>query len=58
MFPQKDAIVKLLQDDDPRTVGLVKDQLAQQGRQGAAVLLDQLVKIGDFNGDHIVVVPR
>lgn len=31
MFAQKDAIVKLLQDDDPETVRMVKEQLALKG---------------------------
>lgn len=31
MLAQKDAIVRLLQDDDPETVRLVKEQLAQGG---------------------------
>ncbi len=31
MFAQKDAIVKLLQDDDPETVRMVKEQLALNG---------------------------
>jgi regulator of sirC expression with transglutaminase-like and TPR domain len=42
MFAQKDAIVKLLQDDDPRTVDLVKDQLAQQGSAALPSLQDLL----------------
>jgi regulator of sirC expression with transglutaminase-like and TPR domain len=42
MFAQKDAIVKLLRDDDQRTVDLVKDQLAQQGCAALPSLQDLL----------------
>jgi len=33
MFAQQEALVKLLQDDDPHTVQLVKDQLASAGEE-------------------------
>jgi len=42
MFTQKQAIVRLLQDDDPRTVDLVKDQLALQGSAALPSLQDLL----------------
>jgi len=53
MFPQKEAIVKLLSDDDPRTVDLVKDQLALQG-SAAIPSLQELLTIYDKRvTDHV-----
>ncbi|MGA7880636.1 MAG: transglutaminase-like domain-containing protein [Terrimicrobiaceae bacterium] len=46
MFAQRDAIVRLLQDDDPETVRLVKEQLAQGGEELISGLRD-LVQMGD-----------
>jgi len=46
MFQQKDAIVRLLRDDDPLTVSLVKQQLAESGREAIASLED-LLRIDD-----------
>ena len=40
MFAQRDAIVRLLQDDDPDTVRLVKEQLALGGEQWIPGLKD------------------
>ncbi|CAN5412123.1 hypothetical protein BH09VER1_BH09VER1_10190 [soil metagenome] len=40
MFAQKDAIVRLLQDDDPETVRMVKEQLAQGGEDSISGLRD------------------
>lgn len=40
MFAQKEALVKLLSDDDPDTVRLVKEQLAAAGEDSLADLRD------------------
>ena len=40
MFAQRDAIVRLLQDDDPETVRLVKEQLALAGEEWIPGLRD------------------
>ncbi|MGA3172541.1 MAG: transglutaminase-like domain-containing protein [Chthoniobacteraceae bacterium] len=53
MFAQKDAIVKLLQDDDPRTVDLVKDQLAQQGSAALPSLQDLLTMYDERVTEHV-----
>lgn len=42
MFQQKNAIVRLLRDDDPLTVSLVKQQLAEKGRAAIPSLKDLL----------------
>src|SRR5450432_4943645 len=39
---QKDAIVRLLRDNDPATVTLLKEQLIESGMEGAAALRDLL----------------
>ena len=39
---QKDAIVRLLRDNDPATVGLLKEQLIESGSDGIAALRDLL----------------
>jgi regulator of sirC expression with transglutaminase-like and TPR domain len=39
---QKDAIVRLLRDNDPATVNLLKEQLIESGREGTAELRDLL----------------
>jgi regulator of sirC expression with transglutaminase-like and TPR domain len=39
---QKDAIVRLLRDNDPATVSLVKEQLIERGSDGVAALRDLL----------------
>ena len=40
MFAQRDAIVRLLRDDDPETVRLVKEQLALGGEECISGLRD------------------
>lgn len=42
MFDQRDAILRLLRDDDPHTVSLVKEQLAGRGLDAVAGLHDLL----------------
>jgi len=42
LFKQKDAIVWLLRDDDPFTVGLVKQQLLEKGAEAIPGLRDML----------------
>ena len=42
MMFQKDAIVRLLRDNDPATVSLVKEQLIERGSDGVAALRDLL----------------
>lgn len=44
MFAQRDAIIRLLRDDDLPTVQLVKNQLATHGREAVADLLDLLAR--------------
>src|SRR6266446_7324249 len=39
---QKDAIVRLLRDNDPATVSLLKEQLIESGSEGIAALRDLL----------------
>ena len=39
---QKDAIVRLLRDNDPATVALLKEQLIESGSDGIAALRDLL----------------
>lgn len=46
MFAQMDAIAKLLRDDDPETVRMVKEQLALGGDEYVARLRD-LAELGD-----------
>jgi regulator of sirC expression with transglutaminase-like and TPR domain len=53
MFAQKDAIVKLLRDDDPRTVDLVKDQLASQGSAALESLQDLLTMYDERVTEHV-----
>jgi len=53
MFAQKDAIVKLLRDDDPRTVDLVKDQLAQQGSAALPSLQELLTMYDERVSEHV-----
>jgi regulator of sirC expression with transglutaminase-like and TPR domain len=53
MFAQKDAIVKLLRDDDPRTVDLVKDQLALQGSAALPSLQDLLTMYDARVTEHV-----
>jgi regulator of sirC expression with transglutaminase-like and TPR domain len=53
MFAQKDAIVKLLQDDDQRTVDLVKDELARQGTAAIPNLQDLLAQYDDRVTQHV-----
>ncbi|MBV9392237.1 MAG: hypothetical protein JOY96_10125, partial [Verrucomicrobia bacterium] len=42
MFKQRDAIIRLLQDDDPDTVTLTKKQLATGGTEIISDLKDLL----------------
>jgi regulator of sirC expression with transglutaminase-like and TPR domain len=53
MFAQKDAIVKLLRDDDQRTVDLVKDQLAMQGSAAIPSLQDLLTMYDERVTAHV-----
>jgi len=53
MFAQKEAIVKLLRDDDPRTVDLVKDQLASQGHAALSSLQDLLTMYDERVTQHV-----
>ncbi|MFZ4683542.1 MAG: hypothetical protein ACOYMS_13625, partial [Terrimicrobiaceae bacterium] len=46
MFAQRDAIVRLLRDDDPETVRMVKEQLALGGEDYIPDLRD-LVDLDD-----------
>jgi len=56
MFAQKDAIVKLLRDDDPRTVDLVKDQLTLQGSAAIPSLQDLLTMYDERVTEHVTDV--
>lgn len=47
MFPQREAIIRLLQDEDVQTVELVKSQLVNHGRSAIPHLLDLLNVAGD-----------
>src|SRR5437868_5839273 len=38
MTDQRDALFRLLQDDDPATLALIKNQLAQRGAEGLGEL--------------------
>ena len=53
MFAQKDAIVRLLKDDDQRTVDLVKEQLAQQGNAAIPSLEDLLGIYDERVTEHV-----
>jgi regulator of sirC expression with transglutaminase-like and TPR domain len=53
IFAQKEAIAKLLQDDDPRTVDLVKDQLASQGLAALPSLQDLLTTYDESVTQHV-----
>jgi regulator of sirC expression with transglutaminase-like and TPR domain len=53
MFDQKNAIVRLLQDDDPRTVALVKDQLTLQGSSAIPSLQDLLTMYDERVTEHV-----
>jgi hypothetical protein len=53
MFTQKNAIVKLLRDDDPRTVDLVKDQLTRQGSAALPSLEDLLTMYDERVTEHV-----
>lgn len=53
MFQQKDAILKLLQDDDPYTVGLVKSQLAEKGPEAIPSLTDLLATDDQTVARHV-----
>jgi regulator of sirC expression with transglutaminase-like and TPR domain len=53
MFAQKEAILKLLRDDDQRTVDLVKDQLTQQGSAALPSLQDLLTMYDAKVTEHV-----
>ena len=53
MFAQKEAIVKLLQDDDQRTVDLVKEELARQGMAAIPNLQDLLAQYDERVTRHV-----
>jgi regulator of sirC expression with transglutaminase-like and TPR domain len=53
MFAQKEAIVKLLQDDDQRTVDLVKEELARQGMAAIPSLQDLLAMYDERVTQHV-----
>src|SRR5580658_6868500 len=53
MFAQKEAIVKLLQDDDPRTVDLVKEELTRQGSAAIPSLQDLLTMYDERVTEHV-----
>ena len=46
MFAQKEALIRLLQDDDPETVRLVKEQLKASGKESVRDL-QELVQVDD-----------
>jgi len=53
MFAQKEAIVKLLRDDDQRTVDLVKEELTRQGTSAIASLQDLLAMYDERVNVHV-----
>jgi regulator of sirC expression with transglutaminase-like and TPR domain len=53
MFAQKEAIVKLLRDDDQRTVDLVKAELASQGMAAMPSLQDLLATYDERVTAHV-----
>jgi len=53
MFAQRDAIIRLLRDDDAHTVGLLKEQLASRGREAIPDLLDLLSSKDRKVGRHV-----
>jgi regulator of sirC expression with transglutaminase-like and TPR domain len=53
IFAQKEAIAKLLRDDDPRTVDLVKDQLTLQGVAALPSLQDLLTMYDEQVTEHV-----
>ena len=53
MFDQRDAIVKLLRDDDPCTVSLVKQQLADKGTEAIPNLEDLLTVDDETVTSHV-----
>ncbi len=50
---QKDAIVRLLRDNDPATVSLLKEQLIETGRDGVAALRDLLTLDDEAVTEHV-----
>jgi len=50
---QKDAIVRLLRDNDPSTVNLLKEQLVESGIDGAAALRDLLALDDEAVSAHV-----
>jgi len=53
MFEQKEAIVRLLRDDDPHTVTLVKTQLAVAGPEAIPGLQDLLTTDDETVTRHV-----
>lgn len=54
MHPQKDALVRLLADDDEQTVRMVKERLAQEGPAG----LDDLRDLAGCDNPHAALHAR
>jgi regulator of sirC expression with transglutaminase-like and TPR domain len=50
---QKDAIVRLLRDNDPATVTLLKEQLLESGSEGVAALRDLLALDDAAVSEHV-----
>ena len=50
---QKDAIVRLLRDNDPATVSLLKEQLIESGSEGIAALRDLLALDDEAVTSHV-----
>lgn len=53
MFEQRDAIVRLLQDNDPETVRMVKEQLALGGEDYLPELRDLAKTDNGFVSVHV-----
>ena len=53
MFEQRDAIVRLLSDDDPHTVNLVKAQLLEKGEEAIDGLKELLTCESKVVADHV-----
>lgn len=53
MIPQPDALLRLLRDDDPETVRLVKSRLAEKGGETLEELRDLLATADPIAGAHL-----
>ncbi len=53
MFAQKEALIRLLHDDDPETVRLVKEQLASAGEEKIPELQELLQTDDDCVSEHV-----